>query len=327
MREREKQPVLFVAGAGRSGSTLLDRVLGQASGVFSAGEVRYLWQNSLIDDHLCGCGVPFSECELWSSIMHDVFSRYGQPVTPEEIIDLKRSVDRMRFVPSLASGMMTSRHRRLLDHYRRLLELLYDSVRERTGCRLIIDSTKDPSHGFVLATSPEIELHVVHLVRDSRAVAHSWTRTKPDPSRRHRSATMPIESPARSGAMWATHNSLSSVLRFTATSYRRIRYEDFTTSPWAVARDLLAPFGIGAADERDCGAEVDLGVHHTISGNPMRFERGTLVVTPDDEWLAAMSPFDKLAVSSLTWPLLLAYGYRSNLVPTPRRPQQTRFMG
>src|SRR4051812_20334699 len=32
--------VLFIAGDGRSGSTLLARVLGQSTGAFSAGEVR-----------------------------------------------------------------------------------------------------------------------------------------------------------------------------------------------------------------------------------------------------------------------------------------------
>ena len=41
--------VLYVAGAGRSGSTLLDNLLGQIPGFFSAGELRYVWERGLID--------------------------------------------------------------------------------------------------------------------------------------------------------------------------------------------------------------------------------------------------------------------------------------
>ena len=35
--------VLFIGGYGRSGSTLLDRVLGSTDGFFSAGELRSLF--------------------------------------------------------------------------------------------------------------------------------------------------------------------------------------------------------------------------------------------------------------------------------------------
>jgi len=307
MAER-KQPVLFIAGTGRSGSTLLDRLLGRTPGVFSAGEVRYIWKNSLVDDHLCGCGNRFSRCELWSSITADVLGP-DRSMTPQEIIDVKWSIDRMRFIPSLALDAMTPRQRLRLQRYRALLEALYRSIRDQTNCRLIVDSSKDPSHGFVLATSPEIDLHVVHLVRDSRAVAHSWTRRKLDPARRRRSAMMPTEAPARSAMMWNVHNSLSSGLRSTAASYRRVRYEDVVADPDAVVDEVLAQCGLSGANGQATNGSVELGLQHTISGNPMRFERGPIVVKHDDEWLSAMSARDKMVVSVLTTPLLLTYGY------------------
>ena len=39
--------VLYIAGTGRSGSTVLANILGEVEGVFTAGEVRYLWQRGL----------------------------------------------------------------------------------------------------------------------------------------------------------------------------------------------------------------------------------------------------------------------------------------
>ena len=57
------QKVLYIGGFGRSGSTLVERILGQLPGFCSAGEIVFLWQRGLIDGQLCGCGVPVPECD------------------------------------------------------------------------------------------------------------------------------------------------------------------------------------------------------------------------------------------------------------------------
>ena len=42
--------VLFIAGTGRSGSTLLERLLGQIPEVAPLGEVVHLWERGVIDN-------------------------------------------------------------------------------------------------------------------------------------------------------------------------------------------------------------------------------------------------------------------------------------
>src|SRR5438270_11044874 len=66
--------VLYLAGTGRSGSTLLARILDRNDGVFAAGELRYFWQRGLLEDRLCGCGEPFSRCPFWSEVMERAFA-------------------------------------------------------------------------------------------------------------------------------------------------------------------------------------------------------------------------------------------------------------
>ena len=46
--------VAFVSSWSRSGSTLLDLLLGRLPGFWSAGEIRYLWDRGLLEDQLCG---------------------------------------------------------------------------------------------------------------------------------------------------------------------------------------------------------------------------------------------------------------------------------
>ena len=60
--------LLYVGGAGRSGSTLLDLLLSEVPGMFAAGEVRYLWNRGVRDNELCGCGQSFLSCPFWSAV-------------------------------------------------------------------------------------------------------------------------------------------------------------------------------------------------------------------------------------------------------------------
>src|SRR3954471_11974980 len=92
--------VLYVAGTGRSGSTLLARILDRADGVFAAGEVRYLWQRGLVEDRLCGCGERFTECPFWSDVLERAFGAQG-PVDARRVMAEQRAVTRLRHVPRL----------------------------------------------------------------------------------------------------------------------------------------------------------------------------------------------------------------------------------
>ncbi|MBA3432215.1 MAG: hypothetical protein H0U16_12145, partial [Actinobacteria bacterium] len=48
--------VLFIMGWTRSGSTILDNLLGEVEGFFSTGELHYLWRRGLLEGRLCSCG-------------------------------------------------------------------------------------------------------------------------------------------------------------------------------------------------------------------------------------------------------------------------------
>jgi len=58
--------VIYIAGYGRSGSTLIDLILGQL-GALSLGEVRYLEKHKN-ENTICSCGSKIKDCAMWSSI-------------------------------------------------------------------------------------------------------------------------------------------------------------------------------------------------------------------------------------------------------------------
>ena len=75
--------ILYIAGWGRSGSTILGNILGQSSNCHFIGEAQYYWQRGIIDNQECGCGNVFNKCSTWKEITDEVF-RLGT-VDPEKV--------------------------------------------------------------------------------------------------------------------------------------------------------------------------------------------------------------------------------------------------
>jgi hypothetical protein len=55
-----------MVGSARSGTTILDNILGEVPGVANAVEIRWSWRQGLTERMPCGCGLPPVECPRWS---------------------------------------------------------------------------------------------------------------------------------------------------------------------------------------------------------------------------------------------------------------------
>jgi hypothetical protein len=65
------------------------------------------------------------------------------------------------------------------------------------------------------------------------------------------------------------------------------------------------PVELPLIDERT----IDLRPSHSVKGNPDRLRTGPVELRLDDEWKTRMGPADRRVVTTLTWPLLMRYGY------------------
>ncbi len=309
---REKLKVLFIGGYGRSGSTLIERVLGQIDGIVAAGEIRYLWTRGFGENCLCGCGRQFAECPFWRAITERAFGGSGDAV--EQATALWRSIDRIRHVPRLSLSRLLPSDRAAT--YAGYLGRLYAAIREVSGCRVIVDSSKWPSHGLVLREVPGIDLFVLHLVRDSRAVVYSWSRPKRDPRASREDDYMPRIGTLRSTVQWLGFNTAMSLLRYVSPRSMLLRYEDLARRPLETVQSILAFLNDESApanflDDRS----INLDVSHTFSGNPVRFKTGTVRIAPDTRWAVAMRRDKKALVTALTFPFLVSWGYLAKAPP------------
>jgi len=304
--------VIFVAGAGRSGSTLLDLMLGASPGAVSVGELRHIWNLGFVQDEFCGCGEAFSACPFWRQVVDRAFA--GSAAVDGAAVSAEQErLLRSRNVIGLAAARLASPslRRARAEWGERHLRLLRAIAATAGGASTVVDSSKNPMYGLLLAALPEVDLRVIHLVRDSRAVAYSWTkRLKPHPLR-DGEPVFDLAEDWQAGSWWLLANALSETLPALRRSYLRIRYEDLARRPAPVLAKICAFAGLEpVAHLPGVPAEYALGVHHTTGGNPLRWEHGITRIRPDTEWKTALAPTTRRAVTAMTFPLLVRYGYR-----------------
>lgn len=301
--------VLFLGGFGRSGSTLLDNVLGLVEGFFSAGEVSYVWDRCLQQDRLCSCKNAFSQCPVWSRVVERAWPD-REAVDLERMVGIRESLTPKRVTLASMRGR-TAHDFDGVDEYLERLVPFYREIRQQTGCRVIVDSSKAPGHGFVLRASDDIDAYALHLIRDARPVAHAWQKKKVYDPTGDEPLYMTRFSPRRSSKLWYTWNlATERVWSAVPERYLRLRYEDFVDAPVTSLQRILRLVNETAVElPIDESNRFEMGTIHSLAGNPSRFVDGPVQIRRDDQWKSAQPGGERLLVTLLTFPLLLRYGY------------------
>jgi Sulfotransferase family len=313
--------VVYLGGFGRSGSTLVERVLGAARGWVNVGELVDLARSAARSDERCGCGEPFSRCPVWNEVGAAAFGGWSDDVL-DRLSSLQRAAARQRHLPGLL-GRAPARSEALVG-LRQAYARIYRAVADVTDSAVVVDASKGPALGQALVGAPGIDLRILNLVRDPRAVAWSWTRHVERPHATSGTDEMWRVPVPRSAAQWsALQLEMEAIARLGRAPSARLRYEDFVADPVSTLVAATAAVGLplSPADlPAVVGSQVQLGPSHGLSGNPSRFRSGSVELRRDDGWRAAMPSTDRAVVTALTLPLLVAYGYPVGGFPTERRP-------
>jgi hypothetical protein len=307
--------VVYIGGVGRSGSTLLGRVLGEAPSAICVGETRYIWTRGVRDNVECGCGMAFRECPFWEAVGTDAFGNWDR-IDSELIGALDRAMTWPHTIPAYAAAQLPRNITRQTNTYVSYLSNLYAAIARVSKATTIIDTSKAPGFANLLQRIPGGDLRMVHLVRDSRAVAYSWNRRKRLPSPLPgRDGQQEFMTRSKSVAILASKylgwNSAFHLPSLHHTPYLRLRYESFVADPLAGLRTLSAFSGetLVLPQNHLENNKVKLGSHHIFSGNPMRERMGWIPIKLDDEWRTQMPRSQFLQVTAITSPLLRLYGY------------------
>jgi len=302
--------LVYIGGWGRSGSSLLANILGSARDIVSVGELRYLWDRGMRENKRCGCGEAFRECDFWGAVLQ----RAGIESSPRLGAHMRDAVG-SRAARAQLAAMLTGRaraYRKRRSAELETLDRLYTAVAAQTGSVGVVDASKTPPYALNLLTNPNVELYFVHLVRDPRAVAHSWSRRRP--TGESDDEMMPRYSGLKSGVYWILFNLLGLAFRlWPRAHYLRVRYEDLCEHPRPTVERILDHCGMPDSGlEWHGGGAVSVEPQHSISGNRSRFVTGRVDIRPDLAWHERMEPRARRVVTWTCAPVLALFGYRMN---------------
>jgi len=316
--EVRKSLVLFVGGEGRSGSTVLSALLGQHHGFFPVGELHGIWQ-AVLTNELCSCGQSFRDCPFWTRVGADAFGQWDD-VDVSRMLALDTKFTRHRYIHRVVASRVANRSRDEMEEYVQILTSLYQSVREVSGCQVIVDSSKDPPYAFLLRQSRRLDIRLVHLVRDSRGVAYSWGKTgvaRPEYADHPTLAGtfMNTRRPWRSAVEWDVKNLLFEWLGKTGTPRILVRYESLASAPEHTLRRIVDYASTGKRSNHPEIQSPPGRRHHMLGGNRVRFKRGIGPIRLDEEWRRQMQLGRRAVVTAVSAPLLARYGYLGSHKP------------
>ena len=309
-------PCLYVASPSYSGSTLLTMLLAAHPEVATIGEMKGGQEN--LATYRCSCGSLFADCPFWRRLItalegrgfrYDLGDRrtmpaFRVPSSPLGDLVLRRPFGSRAYeVTRDAAIAAWPWLRRELERLLAYNEAFIGEVLRLSGGCVFVDSSKDGVRIKYLARIPSLEVRVVQLVRDGRAVVNSARKNAK-------------ETADRAAAEWRDqHLEIERVARRCCNGrLLRVRYEDLCREPALWAQRILEFGGIQGA----VGAAGVDGSRLHVLGNRMRL-KGAQTIRVDQGWCSELSREDREAFERVAGDLNRGYGYGEG----PSSPAQT----
>jgi len=308
-KEPSSQTLLYLAGTGHSGSTLVSFVLNTHPDIFSIGIMSApTFPREQPLERRCSCGSRLVDCPFFAQ-MAARFENQGLPFEPA-YWNLLFGVSDNPILRRVKAGSLRSNtleglrdklwsihpvYRRERDLCERSNRLFISSALAFSRAKIFFDASKDPIRIRFLKGLAGVKLKVIHLVRDPRGLAYS----------RIRDAGMTAW---RAADGWVRTN--SNVERHLTSMDRRdwirVRYEDFCARSDETLRRIGEFLGIGPIPK----PSDFRGIDHHIMGNKMRLpENASSTIHLDEQWRAHLSNEDLATILRRTKSLAESYGY------------------
>ncbi len=280
--------VLYIAGAGHSGSTLISSLIGMHERFVSGSEICFLlYDLAKRKNHSCSCGEKLVACPIWGHVLRE-WEKLS-PVTIDQYLSYQKKYERLRFLlnPFKRKEFESEEFKKFTS----ATKILYEVIQRHTKKDWIIDASKSPSRAYILQKMGFAEIKIIHLVRDGRGLAYSMLKRG--------------QSWFRALLFWMAVNLMTDIF----LNKKIIPYEIFCAAPSACMKK------IGDYIDEDLSAlstimEKDQLVRfeHIPNGNGVRAKK-EIKVKFDQAWKTNFSGVKRLIATIITAPFLWRYGY------------------
>jgi hypothetical protein len=282
--------LLYITSSSYSGSTLLAFLLNTHPEVFTVGEMDG-WNYAPDREFHCSCGATIRTCPLFQSIAK-AFREIDLPFDPRNFgteYRLTKNRRLNRWLLAKPPLPLSSRAERIRDRVVGRAPLLAARLARHDLANLtfirtalaygeasvFVDACKNPYRLRHLRRLYDLDVHVVHLIRDPRGIALS-NRTK-------RGWDLVLTT-----RLWVQEQARIVQIASEFDARARLYYEDLCSRPDEVVRRIYGLLGLRAFPlPQDFKA-----VEHHILGNVMRLQDSGRI-SPDVRWRSELSESDQ----------------------------------
>jgi len=319
----------YILAASHSGSTLLSMLLGSHPQIATIGELKL--SSKAIGDlarYRCSCGKFILRCDFWQKITEamaqqnypfnlveagtgycTVDSRYARwllgPLHRGELFETLRNV----------ALSISPVYRRQLPEIHKRNATLISTIAKLSKAQVVVDSSKIGLRLKYLLRNPDLDIKVIRLIRDGRAVALTYMNPGD-----FADAKDPTQ---RSGGMGGERSNERLTMKKAAYQWRRcmeeaqyvlkrldksrwfeVHYEKLCKETETVLGQLFIFLGL----EPEKRAKDFRSVEHHVIGNGMRLDT-TSEVQLDERWRDVLTEEDLKTFNSIAGVMNRRYGY------------------
>ncbi|MEJ2621587.1 MAG: sulfotransferase domain-containing protein [Candidatus Thiodiazotropha sp.] len=282
--------IIYLMGAGRSGTTALTTFLGNNSSIQAIGEMHQFFEH-IEHNKPCSCGALLGKCEFWSEILNYLPHDYLK--NPKEYRAICDTFEYHKAIPKYLFHAFKSED---LEKYCDINEVVLNAVEKTHTQSYIIDSAKYIGRALGLSKSKKINLKIIYVIRDVRGVIYSFSK-KVQSSRTPLSTIM----------YWLVINGVAEIVyRFTPKDkIIKLKYEDLVEMP---NRELERLEEFLDTDLSDIKGRImhdePFDMPHIIGGNRIKSNK-QIHFKRDVSWKDDTSAFYRVAYYLLASPIML----------------------
>lgn len=286
--------IVYICADVRSGSTLLDMLIGRHPLLTSVGELHHLYnyvnenyyriisEHQKVKEDLCTCRRKFSECPLWSAVCKTYSKDYGIsinsiktrfPLHKNKILQYLFDFFIAIIPVSTLKKRITKKNKfsvqkKIAEHRFRICE----SINKITQSKYVLDSSKRiEGLKFLMAADNNELVKVIFLTRDLRSIAYSKFRRNP----RSKLIVMMLQTLLFHLKLFLTVNSVSKRKRLI------VRYEDLVLHTEDTLTRIFSFLGVEPNNKIDFYAHTE---SHILGGSPHKLNNKQLSMQLDERW-------------------------------------------
>jgi hypothetical protein len=284
--------IIYVSGSGRSGSTLLERLLHSSQDIVAVGELHCLWRLPA-DEITCSCGKRFGHDSHWQAVMA---SAGIDADVIAELSDLEARVCRTGFLARHRFSLESLAADPLVRRFLTIQFALFEAIAAAAGAPVVVDSSKAGPRAWLLACDPRTR--IVHVYRDPADVILSWRTPKYDSGLGSEMKRMSVGEAAMD--WWKVEQLIRLLPRDRVAAM--IDYRALCAAPRETIERLMRNIAgqpIAAPQWLGDDAVAQGPDYHSVNGNPDRFDAGPIRVSHRKPDWARIQPIERTYIRAL----------------------------